>query len=66
MGEGIIIHDDEHWMRHALREAEAAFAADEVPRTLGSDKQSIDTLRWFDLTEVQIETVRAHQDIAGL
>lgn len=23
--------DDEHWMRQALREAELAFAADEVP-----------------------------------
>jgi hypothetical protein len=21
-------HDDEHWMRHALREAEQAFSAD--------------------------------------
>lgn len=31
MSAPLLKHDDEHWMRQALREAERAFAADEVP-----------------------------------
>ena len=41
-------------------------AADEVAGTLGSDQRAIDALRRNHLAEVDVETVRAEKQIAGL
>ena len=39
-------------------------ASDQVSWALGSDEQSINTLWWLDLAEVEVEPVGAHQDVA--
>ena len=41
-------------------------AADQMSRALGGDEQRIDSLRRFDLAKVDVEAVRAHQDVARL
>lgn len=66
MGEGtIIIHDDEHWMRHALREAEAAFAADEVPIGAVIVAQERIIARGHNLTE-RLNDVTAHAEMQAI
>ncbi len=35
-----------------------------MPRTLGSDQRGVDAFRRNDLTEVDVEAVRAHQQVA--
>ncbi len=66
MGEGtIIIHDDEHWMRHALREAEAAFAADEVPIGAVIVAQDRIIARGHNLTE-RLNDVTAHAEMQAI
>ena len=35
-----------------------------MPRTFGSDQQRVDARRRFDLAEVDVEPVGAHQDVA--
>ena len=58
-------HDDEHWMRHALREAEQAFAADEVPigAVIVADDRII--ARGHNLTE-RLNDVTAHAEMQAI
>ena len=42
------------------------FAADQMPRPLGRDQGRIDAFRRNDLAEVDVEPVRAHQQVARL
>lgn len=58
-------HDDEHWMRHALREAEQAFAADEVP--IGAVIVANDRIiaRGHNLTE-RLNDVTAHAEMQAI
>ena len=42
------------------------FAADEVAGAFGGDEQCIDAGGRFDEAEVDVEAVRAHEDVAGL
>ncbi|MBL7962774.1 MAG: nucleoside deaminase [Flavobacteriales bacterium] len=57
--------DDEHWMRHALREAESAFAADEVP--IGAVVVCRDRIvgRGHNLTE-RLNDVTAHAEMQAI
>lgn len=57
--------DDEHWMRHALREAEQAFSADEVP--IGAVIVCRDQLigRGHNLTE-RLNDVTAHAEMQAI
>ena len=57
--------DDEHWMRQALREAEQAFAADEVP--IGAVIVCRDRLigRGHNLTE-RLNDVTAHAEMQAI
>ncbi len=57
--------DDEHWMRHALREAEQAFTADEVP--IGAVIVCRDQLigRGHNLTE-RLNDVTAHAEMQAI
>ena len=58
-------HDDEHWMRHALREAEQAFSADEVP--IGAVIVANDRIiaRGHNLTE-RLNDVTAHAEMQAI
>ena len=42
------------------------FAADEVAGAFGGDEQCVDACGRFDEAEVDVEAVRAHEDVAGL
>ena len=57
--------DDEHWMRHALREGEQAFSADEVP--IGAVIVCRDQLigRGHNLTE-RLNDVTAHAEMQAI
>jgi tRNA(adenine34) deaminase len=57
--------DDEHWMRQALREAELAFAADEVP--IGAVVVCRDQVvaRGHNLTE-RLNDVTAHAEMQAI
>jgi tRNA(adenine34) deaminase len=61
----LLKHDDEHWMRQALREAERAFAADEVP--IGAVVVCQDKLvaRAHNLTE-RLNDVTAHAEMQAI
>lgn len=61
----LTMHDDEHWMRHALREAEVAFAADEVP--IGAVIVANDRIiaRGHNLTE-HLNDVTAHAEMQAI
>ncbi len=65
MSTPILRHDDEHWMRQALREAERAFAADEVP--IGAVIVCQDKLiaRAHNLTE-RLNDVTAHAEMQAI
>lgn len=65
MSTPIVIHNDEHWMRQALREAERAFAADEVP--IGAVVVWGDKLiaRAHNLTE-RLNDVTAHAEMQAI
>lgn len=60
-----IANDDEHWMRQALREAELAFAADEVPigAVIVADNRVI--ARGHNLTE-RLNDVTAHAEMQAI
>ena len=58
-------HDDEHWMRHALREAEQAFAADEVPIGAVIVAQDRIIARGHNLTE-RLNDVTAHAEMQAI
>lgn len=64
-GSLLAVHDDEHWMRHALREAEQAFAADEVP--IGAVIVAGDRIiaRGHNLTE-RLNDVTAHAEMQAI
>jgi len=61
----ILANNDEHWMRQALREAERAFAADEVP--IGAVVVCQDKLiaRAHNLTE-RLNDVTAHAEMQAI
>jgi tRNA(adenine34) deaminase len=65
MSSPLLKHDDEHWMRQALREAERAFAADEVP--IGAVVVCQDKLiaRAHNLTE-RLNDVTAHAEMQAI
>ncbi|MDX9749782.1 MAG: nucleoside deaminase [Flavobacteriales bacterium] len=58
-------HDDEHWMRQALREAERAFQADEVP--VGAVVVAAGRIigRGHNLTE-RLNDVTAHAEMQAI
>jgi tRNA(adenine34) deaminase len=57
--------NDEHWMRHALREAELAFAADEVPIGAVIVAQDRIIARGHNLTE-RLNDVTAHAEMQAI
>jgi tRNA(adenine34) deaminase len=61
----MIVHDDEHFMRHALREAEQAFRSDEVP--VGAVIVCADRIiaRAHNLTE-RLNDVTAHAEMQAI
>jgi tRNA(adenine34) deaminase len=61
----IVPYNDEHWMRQALREAEQAFKADEVP--VGAVIIAADQIigRGHNLTE-RLNDVTAHAEIQAI
>jgi tRNA(adenine34) deaminase len=65
MSAPIVIHDDEHFMRQALREAERAFAADEVPIGAVIVCQDKIIARGHNLTE-RLNDVTAHAEMQAI
>jgi tRNA(adenine34) deaminase len=65
MSAPIVIHDDEHYMRQALREAERAFAADEVPIGAVIVCQDKIIARGHNLTE-RLNDVTAHAEMQAI
>ncbi len=64
-GSLVTVHDDEYWMRHALREAEQAFAADEVPIGAVIVAQDRIIARGHNLTE-RLNDVTAHAEMQAI
>jgi tRNA(adenine34) deaminase len=65
MSTPIVVHDDEHYMRQALREAERAFAADEVPIGAVIVCQERIIARGHNLTE-RLNDVTAHAEMQAI
>lgn len=65
MSTPVILHDDEHFMRQALREAERAFAADEVPIGAVIVCQDKIVARGHNLTE-RLNDVTAHAEMQAI
>lgn len=65
MEKPLMPHDDEHWMRHALREAEQAFAAAEVPIGAVIVAQDHIIARGHNLTE-RLNDVTAHAEMQAI
>lgn len=61
----LALHDDEHWMRQALREAELAFAADEVPIGAVIVASNRIIARGHNLTE-RLNDVTAHAEMQSI